>query len=108
MDMYSEDFLPNIQYIDRTRVLRKAKEFANQQEDWCDVKKNIYIALMQRLAGMGYISALSLLIDGNYNIFSYISTVIIDKNQSYTQGGMSYEEAHTLIMQSVHFQSINC
>jgi hypothetical protein len=107
MNMYSEDFLPNIQYIDRTRVLRKAKEFANQQEDWGEVKKNIYIALMQRLAAMGYELAISSIPEGKYHIFMDISRDIIPKDNSYYFGGMPYEEAHMLIVESESFKSIN-
>lgn len=108
MNMYSEDFLPNIPYINRITVLRKAREFANKQEDWGEVKKNIYIALMQRFAGMGYVSALSLVPEGKYNIFMNISREIIPTDNNYLFGGMSYEEAHRLIIESESFQSINC
>lgn len=107
MNMYSEDFLPNIPYINRITVFRKAREFANKQEDWGPVKKNIYIALMQRLAGMGYISALSLVPEGKYNIFMDISRDIIPKDNNYLFGGMSYEETHRLIIESESFKSIS-
>jgi hypothetical protein len=103
--MYSENCLPNIPYIKRTKVLGKSREFANQQEDWGDIKKSIYIALMQSFAGMGYQSALSLIPDGKYIIFSNIS-----KNITSTDillGGMNYWKAHTLIVQSEHFKTID-
>lgn len=108
MNMYSKDFLPNIPYINRIPVLRKAREFANKQEDWGEVKKNIYIALMQSFAGMGYASALSLVSEGKYNIFMNISREIIPKDNSYYLRGMPHEDAHRLITGSESFQSINC
>jgi len=54
---------------------------------------------------MGYQSALSLIPDGKYIIFSNIS-----KNITSTDillGGMNYWKAHTLIVQSEHFKTID-
>jgi hypothetical protein len=105
--MYSENYLPNISYIERTKVLGKSREFANQQEDWGNIKKSMYIALMQSFAGMGYQSALALIPDGKYNIFINISTDIISTDSSDVLGGMNYWKAHTLITESEYFKTID-
>lgn len=106
--MYSRYPIPNIVNPDRILVAKKSRKFANQQEDWSNGKKSIYIALMQRLAGMGYESALSSIPEGKYNVFMDISREIIPKDNSYYFGGMPYEDAHRLITGSESFQSINC
>ncbi|MEY2985820.1 MAG: hypothetical protein RJB24_49 [Candidatus Parcubacteria bacterium] len=105
--MYSQNPIPNIVNPDRILVARNATKFANQQDGWGYVKKKIYIALMQRLAGMGYESAISAIPDGKYNIFMDISREIIPKDNNYLFGGMSYKEAHRLIIESESFKSIN-
>jgi len=106
--MYHENNFSNIVNFARVQVVRQAREFANQQEDWSNGKKSIYIALMQRLAGMGYTSAISSIPEGKYNIFMNISREIIPKDNSYYFGGMPHEDAHRLITGSESFQSINC
>lgn len=92
---------------DRMTTFRRAKEWVNQQEDWGEIKKSIYISLMQSFAGMGYQSALSLIPDGKYIIFSNISKNITSTDISDVLGGMNYWKAHTLIVQSEHFKTID-
>ncbi|MEY3471003.1 MAG: hypothetical protein RLZZ223_353 [Candidatus Parcubacteria bacterium] len=106
--MYSQNPLPNILNPDRILVARNATMFANQQDGWGYVKKKIYIVLMQRLAGMGYESAISAIPDGKYNIFMDISRKIIPEDNSYYFGGMPYDNAHLLITECSKFQSIDC
>ncbi len=62
---------------------------------------------MQSFAGMGYQSALSLIPDGKYIIFSNISKNITSTDISDVLGGMNYWKAHTLIVQSEHFKTID-
>lgn len=105
--MPPESHFSNIVNPDRMQVVSKAREFANKHKDWGEVKTNIYIAMMQRLAGMGYVSAISSIPDGKYNIFMDISREIIPKDNNYYLGGMLYEKAHRLIIESESFQSIS-
>jgi hypothetical protein len=104
--MYSENCLPNIPYINRTTVLVKAREFSNQQENWSEVKKNIYIAVMVSLAGMGYSSALAIIIKGGFQHFSNVSSAIMDNHTGIVLGGMAYDNAHKLIIHCPEFQNI--
>lgn len=97
----------NIVNIERTKVFHRARSFANKQESWGELKKNIYIALMSYLAGMGYSSGLDLLIEGAYNTFSKVSNNVIPRGKSFIHGGMPYNEAHDLITNCLVFQEID-
>ncbi|MGA1047519.1 MAG: hypothetical protein ACO3UU_05885 [Minisyncoccia bacterium] len=97
----------NIVNIERTKVFHRATSFANQQESWGELKKNIYIALMSYLAGMGYISGLDLLIEGAYNVFLNVSSNVIPRGKNFVHGGMPYNEAHDLITNCLVFQEID-
>jgi hypothetical protein len=105
--MYFNNFLSNIPYINRTTVLLKAREFSNQQEDWGEVKKNIYIAVMVLLAGMGYSSALAIIIKGGFQHFSNVSSAIMNNHTGIVLGGMAYDNAHQLIIHCTEFQNID-
>ena len=98
---------PNIVNIERTQVFDQAKSFANQQESWGKLKKNIYIALLSYLAGMGYSSGLDLVIEGAYNVFLNVSSDVIPRGKNFVHGGMTYNEAHDLITYCLVFQEID-
>lgn len=100
--------LTNIVDIDRVSVFRQAKDFANQQNTWGSIKRNIYIAMMTHLAGTGYYSSLKLVTGEDYIRFGAVRHAVLSGRPKYIHGGMNYEEAHKLITESEPFQSINC
>lgn len=106
--MQSPNHFPNIVNVERTTVLRMAREFS-QTQNWGESKKNIYVAMMSHLAGLGYYSGLSLATGADYVRFGEVrQSVLKDLNKRYIHGGMPYEDAHRLITGSESFQSINC
>jgi hypothetical protein len=108
--MYSENYLPNISSIHRTTVLRQAREFSNQQEDWGEIKKSIYIATIVHLSGMGYEDSYKLF-PKTFQPFSSFMTSFFNaysNNQTdYIHGGMDYDNAHQLIIHCTEFQNID-
>lgn len=102
------DMFTNIVNIDRVSVFRQSKDFANQQNTWGPIKRNIYIAMMSSLAGTGYNSGLDLCLDGAYKYFLDVHSAIMPNKTAFIHGGMNYEEAHKLITEAEPFQSINC
>lgn len=110
--VHSQSNCHNIINIELTTVLRRAQEFSKLQS-WGRSKKNIYIAMMSHLAGIGYYSGLNLLIPGLFPKFNEVRLCILDQNRqlnkpSYIHGGIPYDEAHRLIMSCPQFQSIDC
>lgn len=104
------DMFTSIANIERLKVFNEAEKFANQQEDWVEIKKSIYISVMVYLAGMGYSNA-DKLFPGKFQDFnSFMSSFLryYSLNQTdYIHGGMDYDEAHELIIKYPEFQAID-
>ncbi len=95
---------------DRITIFSRAKEFANQQEDWGEIKKSIYIATIVHLSGMGHEDSYKLFPE-TFQPFSSFMTNFFNfysLNQTdYIHGSMDYDEAHSLIINYPEFQAID-